>query len=92
MIFKGFRVQKGLKNHHDHIRYFIKLHLELTSDALADMALEDMALEDPGNIFGTHCPACHVQHFFHQGNLASLAQYSLEGLPSFQTAPGHPFP
>ena len=64
----------------------------MTSDALDDMALEDMAFEDSGNIFGMHFPACHVQHFFHQGNLASLAQYCLEGLPSFQTAPGHPFP
>ena len=80
------------ENHHYHIRDFIKLHLELTSDALDDMALEDMAFADPGNIFGTHCPACQLQHFFHQGNSASLAQYCFEGPPSFQTAPGHPFP
>ena len=43
-------------------------------------------------VFGRQCPAYHVQQFDHQGYLASLTQYSLEGLPSIQTAPGHPTP
>ena len=51
-----------------------------------------MALEDTGPLFGIHSPLCHLQHFFHQGKLASFTQYCLEGLPSFQTAPEHPFP
>ena len=56
------------------------------------MAFGDMALEDTGSRFDIHFPSCHLQHFFHQGNLSSLTQYCLEGLPSFQTAPEHPFP
>ena len=56
------------------------------------MAFGDMALEDTGPLFGIHFPFCHLQHFLHQGNLASSTQYCFEGLPSFQTAPEHPFP
>ena len=43
-------------------------------------------------VFGRQRPAYHVQQFDHQGYLASLTQYSFEGLPSIQTAPGHPTP
>ena len=56
------------------------------------MAFGDMALEDTGSLFGIQFPSCHLQHFCHQGNFASLTQYCFEGLPSFQTAPEHPFP
>ena len=49
----------------------------------------DTALD---TFLGMHFPACHLQQFANQTSFGSLPQYCFDELPSFQTAPAHPFP